>query len=347
VSDAQPPSQNLPARVAGARELAMRGVSERVRRILDDGTPRNTRRAYQSDLRYVKAWCEASGIAYALPLPAEVLLQFVVDHVDEGMPPEVEEEMIHVGAKRSRGIPAFATLNRRFMAVSTAHRVANLDNPCRDRMVVEVLNRARRAALMSGRRPRKKSAAHWEILERLLATCGEDIQSVRDRAILLFAFSSGGRRSSEVSDAEFRRMQRIGGEWVYNLGLTKTSKDADAGPVPLAGAAGQAVEAWIRMAGITDGPLFRAVDQWGHVAKTPLSCWGVRQVVKRRAEMAGLDPSEFGAHSLRSGFMTETGLRGIALAEAMGLSRHRSIQVAAGYHQAGTGLNNRAARLAG
>ena len=347
VSEHGPRSASLPARFSGSREIARRNLAERVGRILQDGTPENTKKAYKSDLRYVKAWCEASGIAYELPLHPEVMLQFLVDHVDEGMPAEVEDELIHMGAKRRRGIPAFATLNRRFMAVSTAHRIANLDNPCRDRGVVEVLNRARRAALRSGRRPAKKAAAHWEILEGMLATCGDDIAGVRDRAILLFAFSSGGRRASEVSEATVGRLQRMGGEWVYNLGLTKTDKDAESGPVPLAGIAGEAVQAWVARAGIEGGPLFRSINKWGHVSPERLTREGIRLVVKRRAALAGLDPALFGAHSLRSGFMTETGLRGISLPEAMGLSRHRSIQVAAGYHQAGTGLSNKAARLAG
>jgi integrase len=214
-------------------------------------------------------------------------------------------------------------------------------------MVVEVLNRARRASLRKGFRPAKKLAAHWEILERLIAQCGDGVIGVRDRALVLFAFSSGGRRASEVSEAEYRRLQRIGGEWVYNLGLTKTDKDGDSGAVPLAGLAGAAVEHWITVSGIVDGPLFRGLDPTGRVLKARLSERGVRRIVKKLAEKAGLNPMDFGAHSLRSGFMTETGLRGIALAEAMGLSRHRSVQVAAGYHQAGTGLNNKAARLAG
>ncbi len=71
----------------------------------------------------------------------------------------------------------------------------------------------------------------------------------------------------------------------------------------------------------------------------------INRIVKARAKAAGFDPAAFGAHSLRSGFMTETGLQGISLMEAMELSTHRDVRVAARYHQAGRGLRNKAARL--
>ena len=55
--------------------------------------------------------------------------------------------------------------------------------------------------------------------------------------------------------------------------------------------------------------------------------------------------ARYGAHSLRSGFLTESGRRGIAQVDAMALSRHRSLAVAHGYYEAAFALRNPAARL--
>ena len=71
----------------------------------------------------------------------------------------------------------------------------------------------------------------------------------------------------------------------------------------------------------------------------------VNAIVKQRAEMAGLEPGEFSAHGLRSGYLTEAANRGIPLPEAMEQSRHRSVQQASSYYNSATRRTGRAARL--
>lgn len=70
-------------------------------------------------------------------------------------------------------------------------------------------------------------------------------------------------------------------------------------------------------------------------------------IVKKRVKLAGFNPHHFSGHSLRSGFLTESGIQGKNLLEAMKLSGHKTLQIAAGYHQAGSALHNEAADLAG
>ena len=61
--------------------------------------------------------------------------------------------------------------------------------------------------------------------------------------------------------------------------------------------------------------------------------------------MAGLDPREFSAHGLRSGYLTEAARRGVALPEAMQQSQHRSVQQAASYYNDAERVRGRAVRL--
>lgn len=47
--------------------------------------------------------------------------------------------------------------------------------------------------------------------------------------------------------------------------------------------------------------------------------------------MAGLDINEFGAHSLRAGFITSAAEAGANLFKIMDVSRHKSVQTVKGY----------------
>jgi hypothetical protein len=94
--------------------------------------------------------------------------------------------------------------------------------------------------------------------------------------------------------------------------------------------------------GINEGPIFRAVDKHGHVAKAPLSDRSVARVVQRAALAAGLGPSRYGGHSLRSGSMTTAAEKGRPLEANLRQTGHKSKRVARGYIQHATVfVNNR------
>jgi integrase len=69
-------------------------------------------------------------------------------------------------------------------------------------------------------------------------------------------------------------------------------------------------------------------------------------IVKRRAQLAGLE-GDFGAHSLRSGFVTEAGRQNVPLGDTMAMTGHRLIQTVMRYFQTGAIGQTRAARLLG
>lgn len=52
-------------------------------------------------------------------------------------------------------------------------------------------------------------------------------------------------------------------------------------------------------------PVFRSLRRGGHVQEARMSDEVVNDVVKLRLQAAGMDTKRFGAHSLRSGFITE------------------------------------------
>ena len=69
----------------------------------------------------------------------------------------------------------------------------------------------------------------------------------------------------------------------------------------------RSLQEWLGKSGITDGPVFRPVNRHGKVASIRLSAAAVAGLVKKYAELIGLNPTEFAGHSLRSGLATSTG----------------------------------------
>lgn len=179
-----------------------------------------------------------------------------------------------------------------------------------------------------------------------MATCDDSLIGKRDRALLLFAWASGGRRRSEVVGATLENTRRTPEGFVYTLAYSKTNQEGtDRADMhkPIVGRAAAALDAWLMAARIVQGPLFRRVRRGGVVAGA-LGAEAVRRMVKERATQAGLE-GDYAAHSLRSGFVTEAGRQGLALGEVMAMTGHASVASVVGYHRAGAAVSSRGGRL--
>ncbi|MHA7683463.1 tyrosine-type recombinase/integrase [Cupriavidus sp. PET2-C1] len=323
-----------------------------------EGESANTVASYRSALRYWAGWFALRyGQPIALPLQPAVIIQFVVDHATRTtpqgqtseLPPAIDAALVASGLKARAGPPALATLMHRLAVIAKAHRLENLDNPCADPAARELVARTRRAYAKRGERPARKAALTREPLSRLLETCDDSLIGLRDRALLLFAWSSGGRRRSEVAGATLANLRRLApGEFVYQLSWSKTNQagaDLPDNAKPVIGAAGAALEAWLAAAGIGDGAIFRRVRRGGHVGEA-LSDAAVRKIVRQRCEAAGLE-GDFSAHSLRSGFVTEAASRQVPMAEAMAMTGHTSVATLVRYFRAADARRSVAADLIG
>lgn len=313
-----------------------------VREIIKQGSSANTERSYRSDLRYWHVWYEARfGQAMAPPVSAAAVVQFIVDHawredgagnLVHGMPDSIEERLIAAGRKRGSGPPALATLLHRLAVLSVLHTIQGIDNPVSRGEVRELIRKVRRAYAKRGALPRKRPALTPAPLEAMLQTCDDSLIGKRDRALLLFAFASGGRRRSEVAGAMMENLSRVGNAFVYNLAVSKANQsgaDLPSNAKPVTGRAASALEDWIIASGILAGPIFRRVRRGGHVGEG-LAPAAVNDIVKQRARAAGLT-GEFTAHSLRHGFVAEAMRQRVPLTDAMAMSGHASLKVFAGY----------------
>ena len=339
---------------------------ETLRHLVNEGMGGNTLRALTSDLAYLQAWSlAATGAALPWPAPEALLLKFVAHHLwdpekkksdpEHGMPISVEQDLRGQGFLRSIGPHAPDTVRRRLASWSTLTKWRGLAGAFSSPALKSAIRLAVRAVPRMRRRKSAK-AVTGDILARLLATCGtETLRDVRDRAILMVAFASGGRRRSEIAGL---RVEQLSVEapitvadgpplpsLAIHLGRTKTTSGEQDDVVYLTGRSVEALNAWMAAAKIDRGSVFRGIGRWGTISERALDPQSVNAILKQRTEMAGLEPGEFSAHGLRSGYLTEAANRGIPIQEAMEQSRHRSVQQASSYYNNATRRSGRAAQL--
>ncbi|MBB2754519.1 UNVERIFIED_ORG: integrase [Rhizobium aethiopicum] len=239
---------------------------ETLRHLVNEGMGDNTLRALASDLGYLEAWClAATGSSLPWPAPEALLLKFVAHHLwdparretdpEHGMPAEVDQSLRDGGFLRSTGPHAPATVGRRLANWSTLTKWRGLDGAFPSPALKSAIRLAVRAVPRQRRRKSAKAVTS-DVLAKLLATCGGDnLRDLRDRAILMVAFASGGRRRSEVAGLRKEQLTiepPVTGEdgsllpsLSIDLGRTKNSGAGQDEVVYLTGRPVEALNVWL------------------------------------------------------------------------------------------------------
>ena len=341
-----------------------------LKHLAQEGMGENTLRALASDLAYLEGWSQvATGAPLPWPAPEALLLKFLAHHLwdpvrreqdpGHGMPEEVSQALRQQGLLRSIGPHAPSTVRRRLTSWSILTRWRGFPGAFSAPSIRSALRLAARANPRPRQRKSRK-AVTADILAQLLKACqGDRLVDIRDRALLLTAFASGGRRRSEVAGLRFEDLTledpvlSAPGDpqsatlacLSLHLGRTKTTTAEEDQIALLIGRPANALLKWLSAAGIKEGPIFRRIDQWGNIVPRAMTPQSVNLILKTRAAKAGLDPAQFSAHGLRSGYLTEAANRGIPLPEAMQQSGHKSVNQAASYYNNAERRHGRAARL--
>lgn len=263
----------------------------------------NTLVAYRQAWKTFTDWCRKKH-APRLPTTPEIVATFVADLVAHGRRPATAE--IHVAA------------------VAYFHREAGQQSPV-DPSVHQVIRGAKRL----NPELRGKEALTVNHLRRIVATIAPTTRGLRDRAILLFGFATALRRSNlaalDLDDIRFRR-QGV----VVRVQREKQNQTGEPRWIGVFASRSRfcpvkALSAWLKARGSAPGALFCQVFS-GRV-RPDLRLAGRRfsRIVKRCARAIGLDPSRYGAHSLRAGFVTAAAEAGVSPLVIMQTSGHRSM----------------------
>jgi len=276
----------------------------------------NTRRSYETGQRLFAMWYLLTYLRpLELPVPVEAIAQFVTDYADgvgrkrSDTFEAVDADLVRLGFKSVPGPMRYTTLKQRLAAVAALHTERDLPSPTTAPVVKVLVKAARRQAAKSGRlRPRKKAPLLRDDILQMVDTGGEIID-VRDRALILFGFSSGGRRRSEIAGARWENLAAVRSTdgapaYEYTLDEGKTLTDGHTHRVPILGRAAIALKAWADAVaeqmpeGRLVGPIFRRV-YGSRIQPEGLTPVQVARIVKKRAADAGLDAAMWGR--IRSG----------------------------------------------
>jgi site-specific recombinase XerD len=270
-----------------------------------------TRRAYASDWRDFAAWC--------------------ADHGQSALPAAPGTIAAYLGALASAGAKV-STVRRRISAIADAHRRSGYDNPAAHAGVRATLAGIARKL---GTPPDKKAALTADLLAKALRRIPEDLAGLRDRALILIGFAAALRRSELVA-LDVEDIARHPKGIVITIRRSKTDQTGagktKAIPHGRKLHAVHALEVWLGAAGITTGPIFRGV-RGTRVLGARLCAHQVARIVQKRAAAAGLDPTLFAGHSLRSGYISSAADHGASLQSIADHAAHKRLDTTRGYVQ--------------
>ena len=229
-----------------------------------------------------------------------------------------------------------ATLERRCVSIAQAHRDQGLKSPTRADVVVATMKGIRR---QHGTRQRAVKPITRDVLLEMLAVLDQQkshpTKAARDRALLLVGFAGAFRRAElvalRVEDVAFHETHVE-----VLLRFSKTDQFGKGRSVFLPQASGErcpikSLKAWLAVAGIETGWLFRSVTKGGVVSDDPLTAQSVALIVKRAAKAMGRKPEEFSGHSLRAGYVTTAAMASLPTWLIREQTGHRSDAVLARY----------------
>ncbi|WMT71077.1 site-specific integrase [Bradyrhizobium sp. Ash2021] len=269
-----------------------------------------TRKAYGTDFRLFKEWCDGKG-AQSLPAAPETVAAFLAAEADAGVRP--------------------STLGRRVAAIRYAHKLASLATPTDAEGVKATLRGIRRSV---GAAKVRKAPAVAERIKAMVTASPNTLAGKRDRALILLGFAGAFRRSELVA-LDVADIEESEAGLRVTIRQSKTDQDREGATIAIArgmfACPVRALRAWLDAAGIESGALFRSVNKAGVVASARLTDRSVASIVKAMAGSVGLDASTFSGHSLRSGFLTSAASNGASILKMMDVSRHRAVDSLRGY----------------
>jgi integrase len=313
----------------GVASLARLGpTSERSEHYAGRSKAKSTIKAYAAGWRDFVQFCELRQL---VPLPASE--QTVADYL---------------AYLADNGYKA-ATIATRLVILSQAHKSANLPSPTAASLVRRTHAGIRRTI---GTAQQGKAPAVSSDLKRMLSKLPNTQVGTRDRALLLFGFAGGFRRS-ELVGVDYKDLEFSSAGVAVTLRRAKNDQEGASRRIGIPYGSLEktcpvrSIQNWIETAGITDGPLFRSLDKFQRVQPRRLSDKAVARIVKRRAKAVGLDPERYGGHSLRAGLATSAAAGGASERVIMAQTGHRSVEMVRRYIREANLFAENAVNLAG
>lgn len=297
-------------------DLQLIAIEESVSKYIKAAVADSTRKGYRIDLAHFISW------GGNIPTTPQTVSQYLAAHAE---------------------ILSVATLNRRIVAISRAHTANGIPSPTKSDLVKTTLRGIKRTF---GTRQRQVSPVLKNDLIRMVDSLS-GIKGTRDKALLLVGFAGAFRRSElvalQVCDIEF-----VEHGMVIHLSRSKTDQEGEGRKIAIPHARGascavKSLQAWLTLANIKEGPIFRPVTRHGKIEESALSPQAVANIVKEKVLAIGLDPQKFSGHSLRAGLVTSAAQAGVTAWKIKQQTGHRSDAMLARYIRDANIFNDNAA----
>ena len=251
----------------------------------------NTRRSYASAIRHFEV--EWKGL---LPATSDAIARYLADHAET---------------------LAINTLRQRLAALSRWHADQGFPDPTKSPLVRQVLKGIRSFHAVPEKRARPLELAVLQQVDQWLDTAianalrmGDHpglLRHTRNRSLVLLGFWRGFR-SDELVNLRVENIEVTLGEGMTcYLGRSKGDRQLQ-GRVFKCPALSRlcpvtAFNAWVDLAGLSEGPVFRKIDRWGHISEESLQTNSLIPLLRSLLAQAGVDsPAEYSSHSMRRGF---------------------------------------------
>lgn len=280
-------------------------LDQRAEEAADAAVPANTRRAYELEMRCFASWCTRHGLS-AMPAAPKAVRAYLFELAEQGRHPD------DLPSGKPKGPFGHSALQRALSAICRSHRRAGHASLWRDPLITETRDTLAR---LKGTAPKKQKRdiglTGEALLFRVCDQISDDVRGVRDRAMILVGWQGGGRRRSEIAAARAEHFLPIEGGLQWTIPRSKADQTGRGLVVALTPVDDErycpvrALRRWLAISKIERGPVFRGVDMLtGAIMEASLAPEGVARRVQHYAKLLGLDPRDFGGHSLRSGFAT-------------------------------------------
>lgn len=282
-----PKSASLAIVATPAQQLAKRAeLVDAAHSFADRARADRTKAAYASEWRTFETWC-AEHLLCALPCSPVTLVLFLTSRAQSGIRP--------------------SSLSVSLAAIGARHAEAGEIAPTTKHPHVAKVWRGIRRSL--GTAPDRAAPVPIDDLRAMSEALDEEtLIGLRDRALLVVGFAGAFRRSElvalNVADLRFAR----DGLHIH-VRHSKTDQEGAGAEVGLPYGAVEStcpvrtLRAWLDAIGILEGAVFPSVSRHGKLGQRLLG-GDVARIVQRTAAVAGLDPTLYSGHSLRSGLAT-------------------------------------------
>ena len=280
---------------------------------LKNSKANNTLRAYQSDYRDFSLFCSKNGLS-SMPTQPKIIALYIT-HLSK--------------------FSKFSTLKRRIASISVIHKLKGHYLDTKHPIIMENLHGIKRT--LGSRQKAKKPLLINSLKKIIKAIDQEKKERDRDRALILIGFAGGFRRSELVSILK-EDVELVDEGLKILIKKSKTDQSGEGSVKAIPYFQNQEFCPVIALKKYMSLKKFNSNSE--KIFK--LSDKSVALIIKKYAQIAGLDPTKYAGHSLRSGFATTAAEFGAEERNIMTMTGHKTTQMVRRYIQEANLFKNNA-----